>query len=402
MNKEVKKIFIVLFLYSLAGGFFYNFQELWMEANNLSVKTIGTVYSICALLSVSIIFLCSNLIKQKQLKNFTSILLISKTIIILLLFFLNMTGLNILIKFLIMLDFVIDVEIYACMYPMITLIGKSDKHYALRGIIYEIAYYLAVIIAIIFLGKTIGTIKIDYNIYCLIASIFLIIAAIVLKYTNLEQYYAKEEEKKDLNKIGKLVKKISKDKIIKNYLCYSFTNNISYECLIGLLLLILTNNIGFSASEAANLKMILGIASSVLGMLVLTKLTFKNDYINISVKFVTRLILYILAAITNNNVIFLVALIFTRATSESYNHISDGPYINRVDTKDQLAFCNLKSMISYFGESIGALFSGIALAINIRYNFIIAAIFSTLGVFFAFYALYLRNKESNGEKYDRK
>lgn len=76
MNKEVKRIFIVLGLYALSGGLFYNFQELWLASNNLSTKTIGTVYSICALLSVSTIFLCSNLIKQDKLKKFTCFLLL--------------------------------------------------------------------------------------------------------------------------------------------------------------------------------------------------------------------------------------------------------------------------------------------------------------------------------------
>ena len=111
--------------------------------------------------------------------------------------------------------------------------------------------------------------------------------------TNLEKYYDKKEEKTDLNKIKKLVKKISKDKIIKNYLFHTVTNNISYECLMVLLLLILTNGLGFSATSASNLKMILGIASSILGILTLTKLTFKNDYLNLSLKYITRLILYI-------------------------------------------------------------------------------------------------------------
>jgi len=393
MNKEIKKLFIVLFLYSLAGGFFYNFQELWMESNNLSISTIGKVYSICALLSVSIIFLCSNLIKQNQLKKFTSTLLVLKSIITILLFFLNMSGYNILIKFLIMMDYVVDVEIYASIYPMIALIGKSDKKYALNSILYEIAYYIAVIISVLILGKSLGNLQISYNFYLLLASVILILAFIILYTTNLEQYYKNKEEKRDLNKMKKLVKKVSKDRVIKNYLLHTLTNNISYECIIVLLLLILTNNLGFSASSASNLKMILGISSSILGLLTLTKLTFKNNYINLSIKYVTRLILYILAVIFNNEISFLIALIFTRASSESYTHISSGPYINRVESEDQLAFCNLRSMISYLGDSIGALLSGIALAINIRYNFIVASIFSLLSIIFAFNALYLKNKE---------
>lgn len=395
MNKEVRKIFIVLILYSLAGGFFYNFQELWMESNNLSVQTIGTVYSICALISVSTIFLCSNLIKQNKLKKFTMSLLIGKTLIILMLFFLNNTGLNILIKFLIMLDYVMDVEIYACIYPMITLIGKNNKHYALRGIIYEVSYYTAVILTVVLLGKTVGYLKISYNLYCLIAAVLLLIGFIVLMYTNLEKYYTKSKEvnSNDLNVMTKMVKKISKDKIIKNYLMYSFTNNISYNILLGLLLIIFTKHLDFAVTNAANLKMILGLSSSILGFVVLYKFTFKNDYINLSIKFVTRFILYILAFITGSKLVFVIALIFTRSSSESYNHITSAPYINRVDSKYQLAFCNLSEMVSYLAKSIGTLICGLVLAINIRYNFLLAAIFTGIGIWYSFRALYLRKKE---------
>ena len=75
MQKEVKKLFLVLAFFALSGGLFYNFQELWMADNWLSIKTISTVLSLCSLITVSTIFLCSNLIKQKQIKKFCSILL---------------------------------------------------------------------------------------------------------------------------------------------------------------------------------------------------------------------------------------------------------------------------------------------------------------------------------------
>ena len=126
MNKEVKKIFVVLALYALSGGIFYNFQELWMAENNLSTQTIGIVYSLCALLSVSTIFLCSNLISKEKLKKFLCILLLFKFVILLALFLLHNSGLNIIIKFLIMVDYVIDVEIWASIYPMITIIIKNN------------------------------------------------------------------------------------------------------------------------------------------------------------------------------------------------------------------------------------------------------------------------------------
>lgn len=66
MNKELKRLLVILGLYSIASGIFYIFQELWMEENNLSVQTISTIFSLCSILSVSVIFLCSNLIPKRK------------------------------------------------------------------------------------------------------------------------------------------------------------------------------------------------------------------------------------------------------------------------------------------------------------------------------------------------
>lgn len=185
MNKEIKKIFLVLICYSLAAGVFYSFQELWLADNNLSTKTIGIVYSLCALLSVSTIFLCTNLITKAKLKKFTGILLLLKGIVLLSLFLLYNSGFNILIKFLIMVDYVVDVEIYASIYPMITLVTKSDKIYAIRSLIYCYAYYAGTLLASFLLGKTIMHFEFTFNTYCLIGSILIFAAFLILKNINL-------------------------------------------------------------------------------------------------------------------------------------------------------------------------------------------------------------------------
>ena len=79
-----------------------------------------------------------------------------------------------------------------------------------------------------------------------------------------------------------------------------------------------------------------------------------------------------------NKVLFLIALMYPKIISESYSHITDAPYINRFADEYQLAFCNLREMISYFGKAIGTLLCGIALIVGIRLNFLIAAIFAVL------------------------
>lgn len=393
MNKEVKKIFLVLAFYALSGGIFYNFQELWMADNNLSTQTIGIVYSLCALLSVSTIFLCSNLITKDKLKKFSSVLLLLKVLILFALFLLYNSGLNVIIKFLIMLDYVIDVEIYACIYPMITFVTKSDKIYALRGLTYSYAYYGGILLTSFLLGKTILWLDINFNTYCLIGSLLMLIAFLILKNTNLEKYSKNIETKKDPDALYKVIDKIKGDKISRKYLGFSFCGAISYACVNGLMITLLTTKLGFSASGASNFKMILGIAAVLIATLILEKLTSKNDYINLSIKFIGRVIVYLLAFIFNNKLTFLIAIIYMLGLAESYSHISDAPYVNRFSSDDQLAFCNLKEMVSYFAKSIGNLLCGIALTIGTRFNFLFALIFVIVQIVFGFQALKMRLKE---------
>lgn len=398
MNKEVKKILWVLAFYALSGGVFYNFQELWMADNNLSTQTIGIVYSLCALLSVSTIFLCSNLISKEKLKKFSCILLLLKFLIIFALFLLYNSGLNVIIKFLIMVDYVIDVEIYACIYPMITFITKNDKVYALHGLIYSYAYYGGILLTSFLLGKTILWLDINFNTYCLIGSILMLFAYIILKNTNLEKYYNKNEVKKDYDALYKLFKKIKTDKVSQKYLLYSLSGSISYACINGLMITLLTTNIGFTATFASNFKMALGIAAVIVGTIVLEKLTLKNDYINFSIKFIGRFIVYALAVIFNNKLFFIIAIIYMLLLSESYSHISEAPYVNRFSSDDQLAFCNLKEMVNYFAKSIGNLLCGIAITLGTRFNFLFALIFVTIQIIFGFQALKMRLSEKGEVK----
>lgn len=393
MNKEIKKIFLVLILFSLSGGIFYSFQELWLAGNNLSTKTIGIVYSLCALLSVSTIFLCSNLITKEKLRKFTNILLLLKGIIIFSLFLLNGSGYNVLIKFLIMIDYVIDVEIYASIYPMIALFTKSDKIYALRSIVYSFAYYTGTLLTSLLLGKTILHLNFSFNTYCLIGAILIFIAFLVLGKVNLKEDVKDDNVKANSNILGKVIKKIKNDNISKYYLVANLTGNISYACINGLAITLLTKGLGFTASWASNFKLILGILASFIAVLILEKLTLKNDYINLSIKFVGRLILYLLAFLSNSKLIFLIAITFMYLLSESYSHIFDGPYVNRFTSEEQLSFCNLKEMSKYLAVAVGNLICGLSISFGVRYNFLFAFLFVLIQIITAFKALKLRIME---------
>jgi len=393
MSKEAKKIFLVLVFYSLAGGIFYNFQELWMAENLLSVRTIGTILSLSALITVSTIFLCSNLIKKERLKTFCIMLLIVKAVIIFIMFFLHKSGWSILIKMLVMLDYAINTEIYACIYPLLATVSKSDRTYAKKDLVYSAFYNIGVLITGFFLGKTVGYVVVNYNFYCLLAGALIIMAVIVLFNVKITYNNCKNVEEKDYNTLYKLINIISKDKISKIYILFLLCGQISYNCVLSLIITILTTGLNFSPQKAASLVVLMGVIAVVLGIIVLTKLTFKNNYISLSIKYIIRALLYILAVIFNNKIMFLIALMYPKIIAESYSHITDAPYINRFANDYQLAFCNLREMIVYFGKSLGTLICGISLSVGIRLNFLFAAIFGVFQAVFSMYALYLRNKE---------
>ena len=391
MNKDVKKILIMLAFYSLSAGMLYNFQELWMGSNELSVKTISIVYSICALLTVSTIFICSNLLTQKRLRRFISILMYIKVLLILTLFLLNTSGLHFLIKLFIMIDYVIDVEILISVYPLISIIEKNNKVFARKGIIYSLFYYIGAIISALLLGKVIKGIEISYNFYLLISAISLLIAYIILRRVDIYKYI--KEDNKDNDIMDKLLKLLKKDKISINYLLYVFTGNISYYAINSLVLTLFINTINIEPSNASYILLFLGILSSIVAMIILNKLTLKNNYINIGIKFIGRLLTYLLVIIFNNKLFLLISIIYTRILSESYSHITDAPYVNRFSQDLQLSFCNLKEMVGYLSRGIGTLICGIAITVNLRFAYLIALIFVIIQIYFAYKALYLRNKE---------
>jgi len=54
-------------------------------------------------------------------------------------------------------------------------------------------------------------------------------------------------------------------------------------------------------------------------------------------------------------------------------------------------------MIEYLGTAIGVFLCGITLNLGLRYIFLISSLFIVFQIAFAFYALYLRNKEIDKE-----
>ena len=393
MNKDIKKILLVLALYALSGGVFYNFQQVWMQENLLSVKTISTIFSLACLLTISTLFICSRSVKKDKIKGFACSLLLTKVFILGSLFFLHNSGYAEVIKFLTMLDFVTDVEIFACIYPLLSQIEKNDNLYAARGIIYDALYYVGVLISCFLLGRSIKIINIDYNTFNVIGALIMLIAFFVLRSVDLSKYKPKREKKDLIIDHKEFNKKILKDKITIYYLIFFLFSNITYYCFNSMTLLLFTEGLKIEPSNASIMIVMLGITSVIVGILILSKLTLKNDYINFSIKYVIRTILYLFAFIFYNKFLVLSAIVFTKITSDSYSHVVDAPYVNRFDSKEQFAFSNTVETYKYLGRAIGTYICGLTLIAGLRYSFLATTIFGIITIVFGFLALYYRLKE---------
>lgn len=397
MKKDIIKLFAVIALYALSGGMFYSFEELWMIDNMLSIRTVGIVFSLCSVVSVSLIFLCSNLIRQKYLKKFVLFLLMLKSLLLLSLFMLNGSGYSVLIKFIIIIEYAIDSEIFACFYPLLSMIKKDDKIYARRGLINSGFDYFSVLLGGFLVGKEILGIVFNYNTIVFLSFFCVVISFLILLTIPFEKYLS-NEDKKEYNLLTKLVQNLNKDKISLNYLLFVLVGNISYYGILGLKTTLFTNDLGFSLQSFSVFSVVVGIIAVFIGALILEKFTFKNNYINAFIKYGFRAVLYFIAIILSNKSVYFISLLYMLLITESYTHVLDAPFINRFDDKFQLAFSNLREMFSYFGIAIGTFFCGILLTYDIKFNFVFALIFCILQVLFLFIAINLKEKEDNCDR----
>ena len=412
MNKDIKRILWVTGLYSFAGGIFYNFIELWLLGNGFNTSEVSFIYSIGALVTAIGIMVFSYVIKQKNIQNFALGLLIIKAIIFYLMYQINGMGFKSIISILFIIDFVIDTEIYILLYPMISSIKKDDKLYATRGLTYEAFYYIAFFISGMLIGKKLLTYNFTYNSYAIIGTFILFVSVVILLDVDLDKYIKKSKKtiafsnvidkldsksKKTINNstssLIKALKDIKKDKVSILYLLFLFFTNISRFCILAFTMIIFTKYLNFESGFASNLRLVFNIASVLLASIALRKLTFKNNYINIFIKYGIRAILYLVALLYFNNTTLLIAIAYTLISISSYTHAIDAPYINRYEKDEQIAFLNVREVINYISRAIGYLVCGLCIAVSLKMNLLVSLMFSLISITFACTASYYINKK---------
>ena len=199
-------------------------------------------------------------------------------------------------------------------------------------------------------------------------------------------------EEKTVNK-NSMIKDILKSKIVSLYLLDMFIGTIAMSTALGLKMLTLTDYFAFSDNIATNYLLIVGLLADGIGILALKYLTPKNDYLTVTIKFGIRFTGYVIAFISKNLIITLIAITWSILISTAYENICDGVYINRVKNEHQLSFANIRYIIRFLGEAIGVFFCGMMYEIGLKYMFGLSAIFMIFQIGLAYYLIHLRKVE---------
>lgn len=385
--KDENKILVMLAFFSISIGLWGNFRQLWLQDNNFSVMQISNIISIGTFISVIGIALIGRYVTLNKLKKTLTFILTIKFINMLLLYFLNGTSKTELIRLSIIIDIIMEYIIITSIYPLITTIVKNNTIYSKRKLTEYLFRDIGILFGGIFIGKSIAGILVDYNICLIISNVFLLISI----FTMLNIKINKIEEKQSIK--NSMIKDILKSKIMSLYLLDMFIGTIAMSTALGLKMLTLTNYFAFSDSVATNYLLIVGLIADGIGILALKYLTPKNDYLTITIKFGIRFIGYIIAFISNNLMITLIAITWSLLISTAYENICDGVYINRVENNHQLSFANIRYIIRFLGEAIGVYFCGIMYEIGLKYMFGLSAIFMIFQIGLAYYLIYLRRVE---------
>ncbi len=386
--KEENKILIMLAFFSISVGLWGNFRQLWLQDNNFAVTNISNILSIGTFISCVIIALIGKYVKLDKLKNMLVIVLIVKLINMIWLYILNHTMSMQLINFSIIIDIVTEYIIITSIYPLITTIVKTGTIYSKRRLTEYLFRDIGILFGGIFIGKSIAGLIVNYNVCLLIANIFLLFSFTVL--LNIKVNNSTNNKHEDIS-----LKNIFKDKILNLYSIYVLIGTIAMSTALGLKMLTLTNYFKFSDNVATNYLLIVGLLADIFGIIALKYLTPKNDYLTVTIKFGIRFLAYVIAFISNNMVISLIAITWSIFISTSYENICDAVYINRLENKYQLSFSNICHIIRFLGEAIGVYLCGLMYEIGLRYMLGLSALFMIAQISIAYYMIYLRKREKD-------
>lgn len=378
-------ILVMLAFFSISVGLWENFRQLWLQDNGFSASDISNITGIGMLASVVGIILVGRYLKMRQLKVFMTIVLTTKVLFLLVLAAFNGSAQHGVINFCMVLDVITSNLIIISVYPLMTTVIKNNRIYSQRKLVEYLFRDVGVLIGGLLIGQEILGMVLDYG-GCLIVSMFFLAVATYLMFTFRFKPTAKEPRSR-----ASMVKYILKNRIQTTYMIYAYLAATSFATALGLKMLILTGHLQLSVNASTNFLLIAGLLSDGIGIIALKYFTPKNDYITMTLKFGIRLVAYIIAVVSNDAFIMLIAILWSLLSSTAYEDVSDGYYINTIDNRHQFRYSTVKYVISYLGEATGLFFAGWMFDFGTSAILGLSAIITIIQLIVAYYLIYLRH-----------
>ena len=383
-KKKIKLIFLLIFFYGISTGVWADFAQIWLNEQGVVISNIGLIIAGATLFAGIVI-----IILIRYLKQFNELITLKISFVAKLLFLTSMfLGSYFSIKWLCILGFLFDSIlnnlIVAAIYPTIAYILKNDKTYSKRKLVEYSATDLGLLLASFLIGRNIGSYFINYDSMILLSLFFTTCSSVlVLLIKNEKIFYASHNVD---------IKKIFKDKIICVYLVYYFVGRIAYYSALGMQLLLIVNYAEFTSSTAALFLVVSCILGDIFGIIAL-KLTPKNDYVTILIKFFIRFLLYSLIIIIPVTLVLLIGIFFSLFISRSFENKTDGVYVNRCKKEDLFTLSNIRYVFGYVGNALGVLIIGFTFNLGLRYIFGICVIFLFIQIVMALFLVKMRKNE---------
>ena len=382
--KNEKKLLIVLAFISLSAGMWTKYRQLWLESAGYTIAQISRILSVALICSSVVSFITSFFSSKIKVKNIVVLSFIFKVLsMICLLLFKN----DYIIKICIILGVMCEIMFSISFYPLLSFESKSNNTYKKKMLIDYVFNDLGVVVCGFLVGVTFGSFVFDYN-WCLIMSA----SCTLIAFLFLMGVNSSEEKIKKKHSFKSSIKKIFKNKINRGFLLKELVGYTAYGILFDLMMLVLTNYIGFDVKFTS----IFIIISNMLGTLFsyLFSKVSKNYSISLSciIKYGTRALIFFIAFLINKNFIFIFAIIYAYITARILEDKATGSFLQLIDEENQFLYGNLRYFTLNLGEGIGAFLAGILITSSLRLVFLGAGVFLIILTIVSIYLDYLIKK----------
>ncbi len=391
LNKKIDnkfKILLMLAFFTVAVGLWGNYRQLWLAANNLTASSISKVISIASVVAALSLAFYTQKFSLNKLRIGMLITLVIKIFISFMLIIIDGTNNLFWIKFLSFFDIACENIIITSIYPYIMIYQKSDELYGKKTVVENLGKTIGVFIGSILFGRVLFNHLISYKSCLIISIVFVFLAFLTLISIKDKQREVHEKTNKE-----HILKYLKKEKLLVFYLIYNAISNLSYNIVIGLKMLMLTTYNNFSTQTATYLVLMFCIIDIIFGALAIKMLKSKNDYINMSIKFLVRIILYIIVFITNSPLILLLAMGYTLITNIAYSNLISGFMTNSINENYVLDFTVINYIFQLVGEAIGIYMAGLLFNQGYGNLLIVAAGVMVIQLVMAYYIIYRKRQK---------